>query len=352
VTDRVLTVRELNRATLARQLLLERRAVSVPTAVERLCAVQAQWPTAPYVALWSRVQGFERDALMRALERRRVVRSTLMRATIHMVSARDFLALAPLWRARRREEFERLGGDVATAEAETRRALANGQRTHAELHRTLGEAMSRRFGPLLPLAHLPPAGGWRFHGRTHVVDAEAWLGKPFGDLQAGAARLVERYLAGYGPASRRDLVRFSGLRVKDVQAGLDALEPRLRSFADEEGQVLLDLRRRPLPPADTPAPVRFLGRWDNALLGYERRARILPDEYAERKIGLAGDQPFLVDGFVAGLWTVERANTAATLRLESLAPLPRATRRALEEDAGELLAWHEPEAGTRRVRWS
>jgi hypothetical protein len=324
----------------------------VPRAIERLCAVQGQWPTAPYVALWSRVCDFRRDALMRALERRQVVRSTLMRGTIHIVSARDYPALAPLWRARRREEFGRLGGDVAAAEAATRRELEDGPRLYTELAATLGEAMNRRFGPLVPLAHLPPAGGWRFHGRTRLAEAETWLGTPFGELDAGARLLVERYLSAFGPASVQDLGRFSGLRMKDLRAGLDALEPRLRRYRDEEGRMLLDLPRRPLPPADAPAPVRFLGRWDNALIGYERRARILPDEYEERKIGLAGDQPFLVDGYVAGVWTVERASKAATLRLEALAPLPLATLRSVELEAGALLAWHEPEADVRNVRWS
>jgi hypothetical protein len=281
------------------------------------------------------------------------VRSTLMRVTIHMLSARDYLALAPLWQARRREEVERAGGDVAAAEAALRAALRDGARTFTELHAELGEgAASRRFGPLVPLARLPPAGTWRHHGRTLLAEAERWLGKPFGEPGAAPTLLVERYLAGYGPASRADLLRFSGLRAKDIEPGLDALEPRLRRFQDDDGRPLLDLARAPLPPADAPAPPRFLGRWDNAILGYARRARILPDEYADRKLGLAGDQVFLVDGFVAGIWIVERATSNATLRLDTLAPLPRTVRRELEEEAGALLRWHEPEADVHRVRWS
>jgi Winged helix DNA-binding domain len=352
VTERVLTLRELNRATLARQLLLERKALSVPRALERLAAVQAQWPTAAYVALWSRVHGFRREALARALERRQVVRSTLMRTTIHMVSARDYLALAALWRARRREEFERQGGDFAAGEATAHAALADGRRTYTELNRELGEIFSTRFGPLVPLVHPPPAGMWRHRGRTPLADAERWLGTPLGEPSPGARLLVERYLAGYGPASRSDLLRFSGLRVRDVAAAIDELEPWLRRFRDEEGRTLLDLRRLPLPAASTPAPPRFLGRWDNAHLGYERRARILPDDYAARQIGRAGDQVFLADGFVAGIWIVERATTAAMLVLEPLTPLPRAVRRAVEDEAAALLRWHEPYADVHRVRWS
>jgi len=352
VSERVLSLRELNRATLVRQLLLERRPLSVTRALERLAAVQAQWPTAPYIALWSRVTDFRREALLRALERQQVIRSTLMRTTIHMVSRRDFLALGALWRERRREEFERHGGDIAAAEREARAALADGSRSYTQLNAEHGEIFSRRFGPLVPLVHTLPAGGWRHHGRTPLAEAEPWLGATFDEPGAGARLLVERYLAGYGPASRADLLRFAGLRVKDVQPALDALESRLRWFRDEEGRTLLDLVRSPLPRTDFAVPVRFLGRWDNALLGYERRARILPDEYAARQIGLAGDQVVLVDGFVAAVWVVERATRVATVVLEALSPLPPAARRAVEEEAGRLVRWHEPEAESHRLRWS
>ena len=333
----------MNRATLARQLLLERRRLGVPAALERLCAVQAQWPNAPYVALWSRLTGFERERLTRAYEQRRIVRATLMRMTIHMLSGRDFLALAPVWRARREDQ---IGLDGA---AGVRAALAEEPRTHAGLRRVVADDVyNGRFGSPLPIVHLPPAGTWRFHGRVHLADAEAWLGGSLGDAQAGANLLVRRYLAAFGPASRADLLRFSGLRVKDVAPGLEGL----RRFAGADGRELLDLPRAPLPAADTPAPVRFLGRWDNAHLGYERRARILPDEFAELQIGHNGNQTFLVDGFVAGAWEVERARTAATLALRPFSPLPRSARREVEEEATALVRWHEPEADVHRVRWS
>ena len=351
---RVLSVRELNRATLGRQLLLERAALPVPRAVERLCALQAQWPTAPYIGLWSRLQGFERAWLERALARRSVVRGTLMRVTIHMTSASDFLLLGGLYRAKRRDDHERAGADVVAVEGRWREALAEGGRTFAELRRATDpdDRLSLRYGPVPLLLQVPPAGLWRHHGRVPLAEAEEWLGGRLGAPEEGARLLVERYLRAFGPASRTDLLRFSGLRVQDVAPGLEALEPRLRRLRDEHGRELLDVRGAPLPPADAPAPPRFLGRWDNALLGYERRARILPDEYEARKIGLAGDQPFLVDGFVAGLWTVERASRSSTLVLEPLAPLSRAARRAVEDEARALLAWHEPEADSRSIRWS
>jgi hypothetical protein len=312
--------------------------------------VQAQWSTAPYVALWSRVRGFEREQLTRAYERRRVVRATLMRVTIHMLSRRDFLALAPLWKARRHEQ---LGAEAAAAEQRVRAALADGAPTHAELRRRVGEAVYHGgLGSPFPVVHLPPAGTWRFHGSVRLTDPETWLGGSLGDARAGAQLLVRRYLAAFGPASQADLLRFSGLRAKDVAAGLTELEPQLRRFRSDDGRTLLDLPRAPLPPAETPAPARFLGRWDNAHLGYDRRARIVPDAYAPLQIGLTGDQAFLVDGFVSGAWEVERARTTATLALRPFAPLPRAARREVQDEASSLVRWHEPEADVHRVRWS
>lgn len=343
----MLTTRELNRATLARQLLLERHALPVPQALERLAGMQAQWPTAPYVGLWSRLQNFDRDNLTRALEQRTVVRGTLMRVTIHVLSARDFLALVPLWLTRHRADFVRRGGDADAATANVRRALAGGPKTHAQRTTETDGRYDWRVRSLLPLVHVPPAGTWRYHGKTPLVDVETWLGKK---LSAPDPRLVvERYLGAFGPASKTDLLKFSGLRVADLEPALEKL--RLRRLRSDDGRMLLDLPRAPLPAADTPTQPRFLGRWDNALIGYDRRARILPDEYAGRKIGLNGDQVFLVDGFVAGIWTVERGKTA-TLRLEPLAPLPRDAKREVEDEAARLLRWHEPDADVQKVRWS
>jgi DNA glycosylase AlkZ-like len=275
-----------------------------------------------------------------------------MRGTLHITSARDYLALATVWQARRREDLRRLGHDVDAAEAAARKALDEEPRTYTWLNQQFGEAFSRRFGPLVPLTHLPPAGTWRHHGRTLLMEGERWLGASLGRREAGAALLVERYLGAFGPASKADLLRLAGLRGKDVQAGLEALEPRLRRFRDGDGRPLLDLARSPLPAATTPTPARFLGRWDSALLGYDRRARILPDEYAGAQVTLTGDQVFLADGFVAGLWTVERAASAATLVLRPFAPLPRTTRSLLDDEGRQLLRWHEPEADLHRLRWS
>jgi len=344
----VLTVRELNRALLARQLLLQRERLPVPRAVERLCAIQGQWSPSPYIGLWSRIEGFERDELTRAFEQRQVVKATLMRITLHVVSARDFLALAPVWSEQRREEFERSGLDVAALEASLRAALAGGQRTHTELYSELPEVYTWRVRSLVPLVHVPPSGLWRYHGPTPLTEAERWLKKPLGEAAAGAALLAERYLSAFGPASQSDLLRFAGVRVKDVRPGLDALEPRLVHYRGEDGRVLLDLDGAPLPGADVPAPVRFLPKWDSTILAYDRRERILPGEYAKIVIKKNGDviPTFLIDGRVAGAWDVQRKKDAATLVLTPFKPVPRATKRELAEEAERLLRWIEDDASS------
>jgi hypothetical protein len=354
VSERVLTVRDLNRATLARQLLLERERLAIPSAVERVCAIQGQWSLSPYIGLWSRLDGFERDELTRAFEKRQIVKATLMRITLHVVSARDFLALAGIWIEQRREEFLRTGQDPDALEAQLRTALAKEHKTHSDLYAELPDVYTWRVRSLVPLVHVPPSGTWRYHGPTHLTEGERWLGKAPGDAVRGAKRLVERYLTAFGPASQTDLLRFAGLRVKDVKPGLDALAARLVRFRSEDGRTLLDLEGLPLPDADTPAPVRFLPKWDSAILAYDRRARILPDEHAKTVIRKNGDvvPTFLVDGRVAGQWAVERKRDVATLELTPYGRVPREAKRALAEEGERLLRWHEPDAGAHAVRWS
>ena len=354
MSERLLTLRELNRATLARQLLLERERHPVPRAVERLCAIQGQWSLSPYVALWSRLEDFERDGLTRAFEKRQVVKATLMRITLHVVSARDFLALAGIWVEQRREEFTRTGQDPDALEAQLRAALAQQHKTHSDLYAELPDVYTWRVRSLVPLVHVPPSGTWRYHGPTHLTEGERWLGKEPGDAAKGARLLVERYLTAFGPASQSDLLRFSGLRVKDVKPGLDALEKRLIRYRGEDGRTLLDLDGLPLPGADAPAPARFLPKWDSVILAYDRRARILPDTLVKAVIGKNGDvaPTFLVDGLVAGQWDVRRKKDAATLTLTPFGRVPRDARRALTEEGERLLRWHEPDAATHAVAWS
>jgi hypothetical protein len=339
MSERVLTQRELNRATLARQLLLERHRLPVPRALERLFALQAQYSPSPYLALWSRLEEFERDRLTRALELRQVVKATLFRLTLHLFSARDYLALAGFWVSAQRmlfgPELERATIEGLARQVED--AARNGRVTHNELHDlvrpTFGERLWR-VRALAPLVHVPPSGTWRYHGRAQLTHAERWLRRPTGDARAGAELLARRYLAAFGPASRDDLLRFAALRVRDVQPGLDVIEPQLRRFRDERGRVLLDLARAPRPRADVAAPVRFLPKWDALLLSYEDRTRVLPQEYRDTVIRKNGDvlPTFLVDGRVAGSWRDENGRVV----LEPFAPLPRPVRRELEDEARRL----------------
>lgn len=340
MTRRPLSLRELNRATLARQLLLERTKLPVARAVERLCAVQAQSARAAYVGLWSRLDSFRKEQLSRAYEQRKVVRATLFRVTIQLVSARDYWAFAKVMRGRWYDEFA--NWKLPAAEW-ARRIAALGERgpfTYAQANAAVPELPERyrwRVRCLTPFVHVPPAGLWD-GGRVRVTTAERWLGPQDIDPTEAAALLVRRYLAGYGPASKADLLRFGGLRAKDVQAGIERLEPQLLELEAEDGRLLLDLRRAPRPAAEIPAPVRFLPEWDHFILGYDDRARVLPAEYREAVIKNNAEvrSTFLVDGMVAGEWRY----VDGKVKTDAFAPLPLAAKRELEGEASRLAAFY------------
>jgi DNA glycosylase AlkZ-like len=350
--ERVLTRGELNRALLARQLLLERRPLPVQRAVERLCALQAQYSPSPYIALWSRLSSFRKDTLTRALERRVVVRTTLMRITLHLVSARDYPYFAAIWMPATQEMTPGVTEEQLAGLARRVQAAARTPVTHAEIEAIAADEMGGRWRTrcLAPLVHLPPSGTWRFHGRPQLQVMQEVLGVDLPPRDQGAERLVRSYLAAFGPATRSDLLRFAGMRVGDLQPGLARL--RLQQFRDENGRVLLDLPRAPRPGADTTAPVRFLPKWDHALLAYDDRTRILPKELQSTVIRKNGDvlPTFLVDGVVAGMWNVERKRDQATLRLEPFAPLPRNVRAQLLAEGESLLRWIEDDATSFAVR--
>jgi winged helix DNA-binding protein len=338
-TRRVITQRELNRATLARQLLLGRAKLTVPRAVERLCAMQAQSAKAPYVGLWSRLEGFRREQLTRAYEQRKVVRATLFRVTIQLVSARDHPAFAAIMHRRWRDEFANWGLPAEELAARLHALADAGSFTYAEANEAMPELPVRyrwRVRCLTPLVHVPPAGTWG-NVRVRVTTAERWLDHRFPDPREAATLLVRRYLAAYGPTTRADLLRFAALRVRDVAPGLEALERELVEFEAEDGRILLDLRRAPRPDAKTPAPVRFLPEWDHLLLAYDERTRVLPAEVHSTVIRKNGDvlPTFLVDGLVAGLWRLD----AGKVKVEPFAPLPRAARRELDDEARRLAAF-------------
>ena len=340
MTERVLTQRELGRATLARQLLLERKRLSPTAVIERLVGMQAQWPSAPYIGIWTRSASFRRETLERELARGGVVKATVMRQTLHLVTRRDY----GLLRAAMAEMISR--GQTAQA-----KSLAPSVRELAEAGPLTSEEALGHLEREHGLTGIEGRRAWRAaRVRAHVLhhhETALWHGRPEGRFVAieepeahdpleARAEILRRYLAAFGPASRRDLVAWSMMHVPDLQQALDVLEP-LRRFRDEQGRELFDVPRAPLPDPDTPAPVRFLPKWDNVLLAFADRTRVLPEEYRKTVIRTNGDvaQTFLVDGLVAGMWSVEQSRVV----LEPLAQLSRSVRREVEDEAERLEAF-------------
>jgi hypothetical protein len=349
---RVLTAGELNRATLARQLLLRRHGLSVARALERIGGLQAQKVTAPYVGLLARLDPFTHEALSRGLERRRVVKATLMRGTLHLVSAEDYLALSPalqptlevLWRpyapAADPLDYEQVVRATLEYVSEQRSGpeLRDFVAGLCDVEPAAAENLWWRIRTNAPLLRVPPDGVWGGGPRVWFQTARSWLGRePEIDRGAATTALVVRFLAAFGPARLADLCQWSGLQASAVRPSVERLEPRLRRFRDERGRELLDLRRAPIPPADAPAPARLLGMWDSTLLAYEERARVLPDEYRKVVIDKRGDvaQTILVHGSVAGVWHAERGR----VRLDPFTPLPLRARREVEEEAARVEAF-------------
>ena len=361
----MLDTRALNRALLARQLLLRRQEMAVLDAVAHLVGLQAQEPLEPYVGLWSRLTAFDPGELVGLLESRQAVRTLLMRRTLHLVTARDCLELRPLhqpllvgraWSTLRR----RLPGVDLEELAEAGRPLFH------ERPRTLGDAAravagcwpgvaARDLGDMLsslvPLVQVPPRGLWGQRGPADNTTIEAWLGRPLVEptAEAAAAELdafVLRYLTAFGPAASADIRAWSGL--SGLRDAVSRLRPRLRSFRDERGRELLDVPDGPLPDPQTPAPPRFLPAFDNAVLGYDDRSRVI--DRAHRGLSVEGARFVLVDGRVAGTWTVLRAGPVATLRVTALAPLKRRHVDEVVEEGERLLAFLDEESTGREVQ--
>jgi len=336
--ERVLTLRELNRALLERQLLLKRKRLDVQGAVERLCALQAQYSLSPYIALWSRLTGFQREQLTRALEEREVVKSTLFRITLHITSARDYPYFAAAFLPAAQEMTARVTPEQIAKLSRTVHAASKKPLTHEQLEGLAAEEMGGRWRTrtLAPLVHLPPSGTWRFWGTPTLLGMKTWLGVDLADREEGAKRIVERHLSAFGPATQQDLLRFAGVRVGDLRPGLEQLE--LRAFRDERGRKLLDLPRAPLPDGETPAPIRFLPKWDSSILAYAppERARILPEKFRSTVIRKNGDvlPTVLVDGFVAATWNIDRKRG---LEIEPLRRLTKAERAEIDEEGERLV---------------
>jgi len=348
----VLDTRALNRATLARQLLLDRADLPVFDAVAHLCGMQAQEPQEPFVGLWSRLRAFNPATLDDLMTGRRVVRTHLMRRTIHLVTADDALA----WRARHgamlrqrvlgvyRREFA--GVDLDELAAAARAVLGDEEpRSMTELGRTLAarwpDAGPRALGEmaiaaLAPVVQLPPRGLWRTKAGVRMVLLASWLGReidplaPDGSDPVGEA-LALRYLAAFGPAAVADLRAWCG--VAGLSDAVAAIREKLVTFRDERGRELVDLPAAPRPDPDTPAPVRFLPAFDNTILGYDDRSRII--DHAHRGLSVAGARVVLVDGRVAATWTAEEGTVTVT----PLRRLSRAERTAVAEQGQELASF-------------
>jgi hypothetical protein len=342
VSERVLSQRELNRALLARQLLLERGRTTIPKALERIGGIQAQYAPAMYIGLWSRVAGLERRALTRALERRSVVQATLMRATIHLVSRADYWPMTAAIRAERRAWWARTHKQTDPKRAQTagrrlRAFLAGRPRRWREIQDRFGREDALAAAQYVDLVRVPPSGTWE-HRRADLYGlADEWIGPDTTDENQGLDLLVRRYLGGFGPATPAEVADFGMVSIARVRAALERME--LRRFRDEGGKELVDLPRAPLPDGDTPAPPRFLPVWDATLLVHARRTQILPEEYRPLVFNVKvpnSVNTFLLDGQVAGSWRFEEG----TIRLDPFDGIPRAQRRALDDEAKRLAAFH------------
>ena len=324
----MLTQRELNRTLLARQLLLERKKLSPVGLIERLVGLQAQWPPAPYVGIWTRTTGFRRAVLEKELAKGTVVKATVMRQTLHLVTVRHYALIRsamsennfPWETAAAKKVAAKIRAFAAAGPVTTAEALA-GLRLDARLWRAARSA-----------AHL-----------VHHHETALWHSRPEGRFVAldepdvhtpveARAEMLHRYLAAFGPATRQDMNAWSMMHMPEIKAALELLD--LRRFRDEHGRELLDVPRAPLADGDMPVPVRFLPKWDNVLLAHKDRTRVMPEAYRKRIIGMNGDvaPTFLVDGFVAGTWQVENGRVAVT----PFAPLPAAAKRALRDEAERL----------------
>ncbi|MDP9368137.1 MAG: winged helix DNA-binding domain-containing protein [Chloroflexota bacterium] len=353
------TRRQLNRATLARQMLLAREEVSAVEAVERLCGLQAQEAKPPFIGLWTRVAGFRREDLHRGLHGRAVVRATLMRATLHLMGATDYAVFRPALQPVMTQALRVLGTrgeglDLDRVMPVARGLLGERPLTFEELRPLLVESFpqvnDRALGYAvrthLPLVMVPTQDRWGFPAPAPFTLAESWLDAPLSDDPGATQALVLRYLAAFGPATAADVQTWSGLQ--GMKRVLDGLRPNLSVFKDERGRELFDLPDAPRPDAETSAPPRFLPEFDNLVLSHADRTRVLADEHRGLVVtkNLRVRATFLWDGFVTGTWQVERKRQAATLRITPFGPLPRDASDALAAEGDALLRFVEEDASS------
>jgi hypothetical protein len=357
MAKQAITLAGLNRATLARQMLLRREKVTPLRAVERLVGLQAQEARPPFIGLWSRVAGFRREALASLLLRREAVRATAMRCTLHLMSARDYAWLRPTLQPALTDGFYSAlrrhaeGLDIARVVGWARRHLAGGAMTFEELRARLARhdprANERVMGYAvrthLPLVQVPTDAPWGFPAAAKFAIAEAWLKSPL-DSAGREETLVLRYLAAFGPATAADAQAWSSLR--GLAEVFQRLRGKLRVLRDERGRELFDLPRGPRPPATMAVPVRFLPEYDNLVLSHADRTRVIDDAQRRRVVtaNLRVLATFLVDGRAAGTWKIERGRRVASLRIEPFEGLPSGAREALAEEAAGVLRFAESDA--------
>ncbi|MGP3632588.1 winged helix DNA-binding domain-containing protein [Streptomyces sp. 24-1644] len=341
----VLSSRALNRATLERQLLLNRSTMPVTDAVGHLIGLQAQNTKPPYYQLHARLGGFRPARLSALMESREVVRIVTLRSTIHTHTADDALTLRPLVQAARERELKIFRAGLAGVDLDrlaeiSKELVEESPRTMKELRETLlghwpdadPQALAVAARCRLPLVQVTPRGLWGRSGQVALTTAEHWLGRPSEPVPA-PDETVLRYLAAFGPASVKDMQVWAGLT--RLREAFERLRPRLLTFRDENGAELFDLPDAPRPDPDTPAPPRFLPEFDNVLLGHADRSRVIPPAYKGRNG--KGNQTYgslLVDGFLAAVWRLDTSGGTAAVTVQPLGRLSRAER---EEITGEAL---------------
>ncbi|HEY8824970.1 MAG TPA: winged helix DNA-binding domain-containing protein [Candidatus Limnocylindria bacterium] len=367
----IVTLRELNRAMLARQMLLERTRIGVVPAVERLAALQAQWSPSPYLALWSRLKDFRREKLWSAIERHQVIRARLMRGTLHLVSARDFYAYAVATQDLQRGAWNRLqvgrGVDpkkvaaLAIAFAREPRPKEDvlehiRERTRGSLGGPFNWLVWRFVSAHADLVTAPPGGHWEYGGTdAPYVAARHWIARGERPSEDGALELlIHRCLGAFGPATLADIAKFAGQVPPRLRPALERIATTLRTFSDEEGRLLYDLPRAPRPTDDVAAPVRFLPRYDELLISYQHRDRVIAPAHRRgvyTKNGIV-EAVVMVDGFAAGTWGLVRAKNEAVLRVSPFARLAPRDRAAVDAEGHALLTFLAPDATKVGVRFA
>jgi hypothetical protein len=364
MTTDTLGRRALNRALLDRQLLLRRHAMTAVEAIEHLVGMQSQAPNPPHTGLWSRLDGFGFGDVTAPMNDRRVLRIVLMRGTLHLVSARDALMLRPLTQVildgyRKSPRAAGLAGaDLPAVAAYARKLVEDEPRSDKELRALFAERWPDADAALLvwavrcvlPLVQIPPRGIWGASGVAKHTTLEHWL-EGHDVPEPSVDEMVRRYLGAFGPATVQDVQQWSGLtRLGEV---VERLRPDLRVFRDENGRALYDLPDAPRPGPDVPAPVRFVPDFDNLLLSHADRTRIIGAEHRGRVFTINGiiRATYLVDGFVHGLWKIEKARGEATLRISPFAPIPVRERDALAEEGTRLLTAAHPDAKAHTVEF-